>query len=198
MGDLPHPFEPWLDLTPSEYRARALEKWRTFVAQARRSDSIAAFDGQLFHGNMTDLLLTGLLLMDSPESELEASVHQAVAITRELDPLLIYFHQVDVGPTMRRAFAARGREWEQYQVGWKLRSPYARRRHLAGPEGLIALYREYQQITDELVPRVRFDALRVDNSDGDWTRHREQILAFLSLPVVEDTNTCWLPADLAS
>ena len=193
MADLPHPFEPWLDVTPGEYRARSLDKWRAFVARTRQAKTIAVFDGQLFHGNMTDLLL-----MDSAGDELSAYVHETVAITKELNPLLIYLYQVDLEQALRRVFAARGHEWERYQVNWKLRSPYAERRGLTGLDGLITFYREYRATTDELGSSLAIDTLSIENSAGEWPRYRKQILAFLSLPPVEDTDISWRPARLPS
>ncbi|HSH81388.1 MAG TPA: hypothetical protein VLA19_22905, partial [Herpetosiphonaceae bacterium] len=99
MGDLPHPFKPWLDLTTQEYREKSLAKWRAFVAQARHTDTVAVLDGQLFHGNMTDLLI-----MDTGRAGLRAYVHDIVEITRELNPVLIYFYQADLEQAMRRVF----------------------------------------------------------------------------------------------
>ena len=65
-------------------------------------------------------------------------------VIRPLNPLLVYFHQADVAQAIRRICAERGEEWVRYQVDWKLRSPYATRRGLAGLAGLIELYRDYR------------------------------------------------------
>jgi hypothetical protein len=35
--------------------------------------------------------------------------------------------------------------------------------------------------------------LRIDDADGDWPGRRRQILAFLHLPLVDDTDTSWWP-----
>src|SRR5262249_39904964 len=62
-----HWFQPWLDLSTQELAARALAKWRAFAAQARDSEAVTFFDGQLFHGD-----LTHLLFMEAGEDEMAA------------------------------------------------------------------------------------------------------------------------------
>jgi hypothetical protein len=163
MGDLPRPFTPWLDLSTAEYRGRVLDKWRLAVAQISEADTVAVFDGQLFHGNMTDLLL-----MDSPRAELHAYAQGVLAVTAELVPLLVYLRQDDVAETIRKVVAERGPSWERYQFEWKLASPYAERRGLSGLDGFVELYRAYREITDELVTALGIEALTLETSSGDW------------------------------
>jgi hypothetical protein len=188
MGDLPRPFTPWLDLTPTEYRARVHSKWRVAVARMLESGTVAVFDGQLFHGNMTDLLL-----MDSSREELAAYIRETLMITAKLRPLLVYLRQDDLEQGIQRVVAERGPAWGQYQINWKLASPFAERRRLAGLDGLVALYREFRTISDEMVADLGIDVLRIESSAGDWPDYRRQILAFLGLPPAEDTDRSWLP-----
>ena len=193
MGELAHPFQPWRDVTSAQYRARSLGKWRAFAAEARRSAAVTVCDGQLFHGNMTDLLL-----MDAESAAIRAYVHDILAIVRDLRPALVYLYQDDLERALRTVCAARGRGWTRYQVSWKLRSPYGRRRHLAGFAGLVALYRAYRELTDATVAGLDIATLALENAAGDWPEYRRTILDFLRLPSVDGPDLAWLPAQPGS
>lgn len=101
--------------------------------------------GQLFHGDFTNLFL-----MDAGSAALVTYSRSVEEAVRPLAPFLIYFYQDDVERAIRAIAAQRGQEWVSYQVDWKLKSPYSRRLGLSGLEGLIALYRDYRALTDEL------------------------------------------------
>jgi len=168
---LPHWYQPWLDVTPAELVERSLAKWRTFVGATRASDSVPVLDGQLFHGD-----LTNLFLMDAGFAAI-AEYSQAVEdIARPLAPFLVYFYQDNVEQAIRAIAAERGQEWVKYQVDWKLQAPYSRRRGLSGLEGLIALYKDYRALTDELYARLDFAKLAIENSPQAWATYYQRIM----------------------
>lgn len=169
---LDHWFQPWLDITTEGLLDRCLGKWRSFVAEAQATETIYTLDGQLFHGDLTNLFLMGA----SPTAI--AKYCETVAdIARPLSPLLIYFYQVDVARAIRTIAAERGEEWVKYQVDWKLKAPHSRQLGLSGLEGLIALYKDYRALTDELYSRLDIPKLAIDNSQQAWDAYYEQIHA---------------------
>ena len=93
---LEHWFQPWLDITTEGLVARCLAKWRSFVAEAQATETIYSLDGQLFHGDLTNLFLMG-----APPAELAKYCESVADIARPLAPLLIYFYQVDVEPRVQ-------------------------------------------------------------------------------------------------
>ena len=62
-----------------------------------------------------------------------------------------------------------------YQINWKLGSPYARRRGLTGLEGLIALYRDYCALTDRLVGELDLPKISIENSQQQWAAYDDVI-----------------------
>ena len=56
----------------------------------------------------------------------------------------------------------------EYQIEWKLASPYARRRGLNGLEGLIALYRDYRALTDQLYVEETLPKFAIPDPQSDW------------------------------
>ena len=176
FGELTHPFQPWLDVTPAGLAEQSLSKWRSFVDSARAFDVVPILDGQLFHGDLTNLFLMEV------EWDRIAEYSRAVEkIIRPLNPLLIYLYQKDVERALRAIAVQRGDAWVKYQVDWKLQAPYSRRRGLDGLDGLIALYKDYRQLTDELYAGLDLAKLAIENSQQDWPVYYERILRGLAV-----------------
>ena len=169
---LEHWFQPWLDVTAQGLADRSLRKWRSFVADAQAAETIHTLDGQLFHGD-----LTNLFLMEATPAVIAKYCKSVSEIVRPLAPLLIYFYQADVERAIRTIAAERGEEWVKYQVDWKLQAPYSRRLGLSGLDGLVALYKDYRALTDELYLRLDFPKLAIDNSQQAWETYYQQIHA---------------------
>lgn len=167
---LDHWFQPWLDVTPEGLADRSLAKWRSFVADARATETIHTLDGQLFHGD-----LTNLFLMEATPAAIAKYCDAVSEIARPLAPVLIYFYQTDVERAIRTIAAERGEEWVKYQVDWKLQAPCSRRLGLTGLDGLIALYKDYRALTDELYSGLAIPKLAIENSQHAWDTYYRQI-----------------------
>ncbi len=171
----PHPIRfdwnlPWSEMPPAELAKSCIAKWRSFVARSLAAERISIVDGQLFHGN-----LTSLLLLEADADLIAAYCREVVAVVKPLNPLLIYFRQDDVDSAIRVVSAQRGEKWVNYQVNWKLQSPYARRRGLAGLDGLITLYRQYRALTDQLFADLDIPKLSIENSLQQWATYDDMI-----------------------
>ena len=174
--ELEHWFEPWKDATPEELADRALAKWAAFVECTVSNAEIPVLDGQLFHGD-----LTHLLLMEADIELIGGYVRKLAAVIAPLNPFVLYLWQDDVEAAIRTVCAERGSEWIEYQVDWKLAAPYCRRRGFAGLDGLIALYRDYRSLTDDLFRELPLAKLAIENSGCDWPVYAKRILCELGL-----------------
>jgi hypothetical protein len=170
FAELAHPYQPWLDATPAELAEKSLSKWRSFIDSTRGLNTVPILDGQFFHGD-----LTNLFLMEAGWATIAEYTRAVEKIIRALRPLLIYFYQNDVERALRTLAARRGDAWVKYQVDWKLQAPYSRRRGLRGLEGLIALYKDYRELTDELYAGLDLTKLAIENSAQDWPAYYETI-----------------------
>jgi hypothetical protein len=171
----PHPIRfdwdlPWSEMQPVALAKSCIAKWRSYVDSSLPVERISIVDGQLFHGN-----LTSLLLLEADVDMIAAYCREIVALIKPLRPLLIYFHQDDVDSAIRAVSTQRGEKWVNYQVNWKLESPYAKRRGLAGLDGLIALYREYRVLTDQLYADLDIPKISIENSREEWAIYDEII-----------------------
>ncbi len=179
----PHPIRfdwdvPWSKMPPAELAQSSIAKWRAYVDSSQIIDRISIVDGQLFHGNLTSLLLLGA------ETELiSAYCRDVVAVIKPLCPLLIYLRQDDVDSAIRAISMRRGEKWVNYQVDWKLESPYARTRGLVGLDGLIVLYREYRALTDQLFAALNIPKISIETSPHEWAKYDDIIDRALRSPV---------------
>ncbi len=177
--ELEHWFQPWLDTTPAQLAARSVARWASQVEATQADCIVRVMDGQLFHGD-----LTNLFLMEADAAALSGH-SQAVAKTiAPLNPLVVYFRQEDVEQAIRAVCEERGANWVAYQVNWKLAAPYSARRQLVGLAGLIALYQDYRRLTDELFELLPLDKLAIENSTQDWPAYQGLILQALGLAAV--------------
>ena len=170
-GVAPHPIrfdwdQPWNEMRPAELAEACIAKWRAYVDSALAAERISVVDGQLFHGN-----LTSLFLLEADVDMIAAYCRAIVAVIKPLRPLLIYFHQDDIDSAIRVVSAERGEKWVDYQINWKLESPYATRRGLAGLDGLIALYRDYRALTDQLFADLDIPKISIENSRQEWATY---------------------------
>jgi hypothetical protein len=181
--ELQHWFEPWRESTAEQLAHRAVSRWRSFAEEVRLNASVPVLDGQLFHGD-----LTNLFLMEASFDELAAYCECLTQVIEPLNPFVVYLRQQSVERAVRLVCAERGEAWVKYQVDWKLKGPYAVRRNLAGLEGLIALYQDYRLMTDALFDRLRLDKMVIENSERDWARYNQQVLERLGLDGVPSAN----------
>lgn len=181
--ELQHWFEPWRESTAEQLGRRALSRWRSFVEEVQLGVAVPVLDGQLFHGD-----LTNLFLMEASFDKIATYCGSLTQLIGPLQPLVVYLRQESVERAVRTVCAERGEAWMKYQVDWKLKGPYAVRRNLVGLEGLIALYQDYRLMTDALFERLTLDKVVIENSERDWARYNQQVLERLGLDGVPSAS----------
>jgi len=174
-GVSPHPIRydweaPWGDIPAAQIANSAATRWSMYAEGARASGTISVVDGQVFHGN-----LTSLFLLEADMGLMRQYVQQVTAAMKPLHPLLIYFRHFNIEQAINSVAGERGSAWVQYQTEWKLTSPYARRRGLERLEGLIALYRDYRELTDQLYAEVQLPKIRIEDPQRDWSKSEATI-----------------------
>jgi len=178
---LPHWKQPWLDLTAQELMTRSYANWQAFVKRAIVDSHIFVFDGQLFHGDFTCLLLMAC----APEL-LHQYVHTVLQLAQPLHPTIIYYYQADVAQALDRIGAQRGQGWVESQVAWKVASPYGRQHGLVGRDGWKQLYRDYREFTDQCFQTLAVPTIAIETSAGAWLSYQTRICKFLELPFLPE------------
>lgn len=164
-------FKPWLDMTAEDLASRRLALWTAFAERAAATQTVHVVDGQLFHGDLTNMFLMNM----SPDA-IAQNVQALGEIIRPLRPLLVYYRQVDVDRAIRLTAAERGEELGvRYQVDWKLKYVYALERGLEGLDGLSSLYADYRKLTDRLYAQLPIDKIEIENSARDWPTYYARV-----------------------
>lgn len=178
---LPHWKQPWLDLSAEELMTRSFANWQAFVEKSLLAPHLFVFDGQLFHGDFTCLFL-----MNCPPQILQQYVQTVLQIARPLHPMLIYCYQTNVARALDRIGAQRGQGWVEYQVTWKVSSPYGQQRGLAGTDGWKRLYQDYRDLTDLCFQALAIPKMAIETSAGEWSSYQRRICKFLDLPFLPE------------
>ncbi len=164
-------FKPWLGHAGRGTGEPPVALWRKFVEEAQGSEAVHVVDGQLFHGD-----LTNMFLMNMPPEAIAQNVQALARIIRPMRPLLVDFYQSDVDRAIRLTAAERGDELGvRYQVDWKLDYAYAVDRGLEGLDGLSSLYVDYRRLTDRLFEELTIDKIALENSGRDWATYHARI-----------------------
>jgi hypothetical protein len=169
-GVTPHPIRfdwdlPWGEIPAAQIAEFAAARWKAYAEHALGSETISVVDGQLFHGN-----LTSLFLLEADIDLIRDFVRDSTIAIAPLRPLLIYFRASDIDQAIRSVAAERGTAWVQYQTAWKLGSPYAKRRGLKDLDGLVALYRDYRALTDQLYEELTLPKISIENAQKEWKK----------------------------
>jgi len=101
--ELQHWFEPWRESTGEQLARRAVSRWRSFVEEVRLGAAVPVLDGQLFHGD-----LTNLFLMEVSFDEIAAYCESLTQLIGPLHPLVVYLRQESVERAVRTVCAERG------------------------------------------------------------------------------------------
>jgi hypothetical protein len=192
-GVNPHPIRfdwnmPWEEMPPAQLADASVARWQDYADHALISGCTHIVDGQIFHGN-----LTSLFLLNADMDLMQGYVSDVISAIKPLRPFLIYFHQDNIDQAIRTIATERGDAWVQCQINWKLGSPYAVGRGLAGLNGLIELYRDYRRLTDHLYLRLDIKKVRIENSGQEWSKYEEIIDHLLANP---DGLNAWLSAPI--
>ena len=151
------------------------------MEKALSDPHIFVFDGQVFHGDFTCLFL-----MNCPPQVLQQYVRTVMQLAEPLHPMIIYCFQTDVAQALDRIGAQRGQGWVEYQVTWKVPSPYGQQRGLAGVDGWKQLYKDYRQLTDMCFQTLAIPKIAIETSAGEWSSYQTRIRTFLDLPFIPE------------
>jgi hypothetical protein len=107
-------------------------------------------------------------------AEIAARIERETAPAR---PLLVYLRPTDIAAAIRRVHRERGPEWAAWNAGSVAASPWARSRDLHGPDAVIALYRAWEDVVDDLFDRYAQPKLMIEDPQEDWDAALSRIRA---------------------
>ncbi len=167
--------ERFLDMMP--------RLWQDFAQETMESESVQILESSFFQDSVR------LLFQSNVDKQRIIDFVCAIEkVIAPLDPVLIYFHQIEAEASIRRIWKRRGPQWKQWFIDLDMQTPYVKRSGLTGEAGVIGLWADYQTLTNQLVERFPHKRLSIENTAGDWPECRRRILDFLALDFVDPSK----------
>jgi thymidylate kinase len=182
-ADVPHPLHWWNywdgshhhapdfdQVSSAIYMETSIEKWNQFIEHISISEDIVIIEGVLYC-----LAVWFFLQGDTAPQHIAAYIQRVEAIMTPIAPLLIYLRQDHIAEHMRKVWNSRGNAFEHELIVNMERTRYFQRRHLRGFDGVIALWKDTQALTDDLFSKHQIRKLAIEVTQGDWESYYEQI-----------------------
>jgi len=171
-----HPtLAPW-DEDPEIFLRSSVATWRAFSQQTAVSERTTIIEGNFFQSTPRLLLQQNL---EPPR--IQAYIQQVESFISHLDPVLVYFHPLDIGLVIEEICAQRGPEWRSYFVQAVTENRYGQHKHLKGMAGAIAFMKAYQNLCDNMFGSLAMKKVKIDFQTPDRERIDREITIFLKL-----------------
>lgn len=164
-------------LKPEAFVEESLKRWSALAQEMDSSDDVLVADGHMFHGAADQLHL-----LDASHQLIEEYIAQIFRIIHEFDPILVHLMRHDTERTLRETCQARGPVWTRHQVAWKVCSPYGRRKHYQGFEGLVRLFSDFSRVLERTTNNLPHRVIRAEVSSGSYIDCYNAVLQYLRLP----------------
>ena len=176
--EAPHPiFGTQADTSSWDaYFAQSVERWRLFAARARVADEITVIESALLQRPVFTLLRE-----DVARETTLGFLARIADVVRDADPVLVHLSHADHTAGFRALCRRRGTEWVRDHVRRLEASPFAKRRGVAGVDGLERYWSEHEALTHSAVPLLGLQTIGVQRA-GDWDGELACILSALSWP----------------
>jgi hypothetical protein len=91
----------------------------------------------------------------------------------------VYLRPSDIAAAIAQVHQDRGADWAAQNIAWVRARPWAAGRDLHGREAVIQLYREWEQVVDDLLARHPFGKIMVIDPQKDRAAALRQVQAAL-------------------
>jgi hypothetical protein len=140
-----------------------LEQWSRLAAAARPDAPVMVMESYLLQASVLPLVLK-----EATEECVIGTFDAIMARLVSAMPLLVYLRTPDIGTSLARTRAQRGRAWSVQNVEWVSAQPWARARRLTGPATVETFYRTWEPQAEALVARAPVSTLMIDDAASDW------------------------------
>lgn len=180
-GEVPHPFLMDWDTSIERYMAEIRTKWAAYVDQVSSSIGVCVIEASFFN-NLLETLFAHKV--ESPQIIKFAA--ELLAYSESLNPALVYLVQEDVEQALARNFSRRGAGFRDFVIELATSTPLANDKGWEGYPGMLRYWQAFVALTDELFNRFPSQKIKIDNTAGDWEIYNQQVVDFLSIPLIPE------------
>jgi DNA polymerase III delta prime subunit len=162
-----------------------LQQWQQLVQATRSQKLVTVLESRFWQTSVMLMYIAGL-----PKADVLASNQRVITAIQPLKPVLIYFAIDDPQIFAKRTVQLKEVEWQRSGIpgSWAQHlydavdsQPWMMQRRLTGLEGMLALWEEWAQVSDELYARLPFPKIMIRNPHEDWPAAMKQMRDFLGL-----------------
>lgn len=110
------------------------------------------------------------------------------SILKPLKPVLIYFRHQDVFAAIRTIWKKRGDEWRNWFIDADCGTPYVKNLKSSDEEAVLTLWRDYQDLTDDLLKSINIKSIVINNPSKNWLETYSTIINKLNLPIYDSNS----------
>jgi hypothetical protein len=168
-----------------EREPNVLQQWEQLAQAARSQELVTVLESRFWQSSVMMMYIAGM-----SKEDVLASNQRVIRVIQPVKPVLIYFAIDDPKRFAMRTIQLKEEEWQRSgnPGSWAQHlfdafdaQPWCTQRGLNGLEGMLALWEEWAQISDELYARLPFPKMTIRNPHEDWPKAMKQMQAFLGL-----------------
>jgi hypothetical protein len=164
------------ELPLEKYTRLIMDRWAEFLSRSVGQDEVYIFECCFLQNPLTTLIGRH----NSDISAAQATIAQLARLIERFYPVLIYLKPGNVRETLSRVAQTRPQTWVDFLIFYFTRQGYGQAHGLQGFDGVVQFYEMRQAIELDISTRLAWPKLLIDNPDGNWPQHYEQIAGFLA------------------
>lgn len=138
-------------------------QWSRLAERCRNGGRTVILESSFLQNSVLPAFLNGASAAEC--KDIFTGIEERLAPAR---PLLVHLRPTDIGAAIGRVHEARGASWAEWNTASVASFPWARSRDLHGRDAVIALYRAWQDVVDELCAGYSFPKIILSDPQDDW------------------------------
>jgi hypothetical protein len=157
---------------PREDGIYAVDQWRVLAERCCRERRTTILESTFLQNSVLPGFIHGASI-----EQVRDRFSRIAGLIAPARPLLVYLRPSDIEAAVRRAHRERGEPWASWNVASVVASPWARARSQSGPEAVVAFYRDWERVVEELLDAYSSPKLVLVDPQADWERTLARIVA---------------------
>ena len=149
----------------------ALDQWAALAGRCQSGQETIILEGAFLQNSVMPAFIE-----DAPIEDVRTAFARIEAYIAPLRPLLVYLRPSDTARAVQQVHRARGDPWSSSNLAFVSDSPWARRRSVRGQAAVIALYRAWEPVVDELLALYSSPTLLLIDPQDDWEGALQRIV----------------------
>jgi DNA polymerase III delta prime subunit len=163
------------ELSVADYCEVTLMRWQEFAELTEGEDKVYVLECCFLQNPFTFLLAKH----NVAKEEIFAHIEKIAKKTTKLNPVILYFEQDNIKESLDRVRKERSEGWFQFISWYYTEQGYGQSRGIAGETGVLHFLEDRKKLEKEVLQNLPIKNLIINNSNFDWDKCKEQIIAFI-------------------